>query len=142
MTEHTIRPVQLLAELRTSRDVAQELKLSQDRVMRLLERGELAGTRVANRWFVTAEAIAEFRQRRYGAVQDLCRRALQSEGVRLTPKQRAICETLQEGTTMTNASRATGLPRPSLYAQLRLIRRKLEKLTDLTMHSSEMEHQS
>jgi DNA-binding CsgD family transcriptional regulator len=119
----------LLAELRTSRDVARELQLSQDRVMRLLERGELAGMRVANRWFVTAEAIAEFRQRRYGAVQDLCLRALRTEGVRLTPKQRAICEALKEGTTMTNASRATGLPRPSLYAQLRLIQRKLDKLT-------------
>jgi hypothetical protein len=128
MTEHTILPSQLLAELRTSRDAARELKLSQDRVMRLLERGDLAGTRVANRWFVTAAAIADFRQRRYGTVQDLCRRALHMDGLRLTPKQRAICEALKEGTSMTNAARTTGLPRPSLYAQLRLIQRKLDKL--------------
>lgn len=111
----------------TTSDAARELNLSQDRVTRLLEQGELVGLRKANRWFLTPDAIAAFRQRRYGATQDLCSRALAATGVRLTPKQRAICEALKDGTSMTTASRRTGLPRPSLYAQLRLIQRKLDK---------------
>src|SRR5579871_1008644 len=108
----TLLPHALVGVLTTS-DAARELNLSQDRVTRLLEQGELVGLRKANRWFLTPEAIAAFRRGRYGATQDLCRRALAAEGLRLTPKQRAICEALKDGTSMSRASAHTGLPRPS-----------------------------
>ncbi len=127
MNEITSLLPHTFADVLTTSDAARELKLSQDRVTRLLEQGELVGLRQANRWFLTPAAIAAFRRRRYGATQDLALRALEAEGVRLTAKQRAICDALKDGTSMTAASRLTELPRPSLYAQLRLIQRKLDK---------------
>jgi helix-turn-helix protein len=127
MNDMTSLLPQAFAGVLTTSDAARELNLSQDRVTRLLEQGELVGLRQANRWFLTPAAIAAFRRRRYGATQDLALRALAAEGVRLTPKQRAICDALKDGTSMTAASRVTELPRPSLYAQLRLIQRKLDK---------------
>jgi hypothetical protein len=118
-----------LAGAFTTGDAARELCLSQDRVMRLLQQGALGGVRWGNRWFLTAEDIAGFREQRYGVAQRLCRHALQTEGLRLTAKQRLICEVLQDGRSMTDAAQMTGVPRPSLYAHLKLIRRKLDKLS-------------
>jgi excisionase family DNA binding protein len=119
---------QVLAGALTTGDAARALHLSQDRVMRLLNQGSLGGVRWGNRWFLTAEDIEAFREQRYGEVPKLCWRALHSEGVRLTPKQRTICEALKNGRSMTEASAITGVPRPSLYAHLRLIQNKLDKL--------------
>src|SRR5205823_4925350 len=90
MNEMTTLLPHALAGVLTTSDAARELNLSQDRVTRLLEQGELVGLRKANRWFLTPDAIAAFRRHRYGATQDLCGRALAATGVRLTPKQRAI----------------------------------------------------
>jgi|GEM_PF-1488593 excisionase family DNA binding protein len=131
MSDHLPSPsiAQALAGVLTTGDAARELRLSQDRVMRLLNQGALGGVRWGNRWFLTSEDVSAFREQRYGAAQALCMHALQTEGLRLTPKQRRICETLQDGCSMTEAARITGVPRPSLYAHLKLIRRKLEKLT-------------
>ncbi|MDB5077213.1 MAG: binding domain protein excisionase family [Chloroflexi bacterium] len=118
---------QVLSGALTTGDAARALHLSQDRVMRLLNQGLLGGVRWGNRWFLTADDIEAFREQRYGAVQRLCWQALHADGVRLTPKQRSICEALKDGRSMTDASRVTGVPRPSLYAHLRLIKRKLDK---------------
>jgi DNA-binding CsgD family transcriptional regulator len=118
----------VLAGALTTGDAARALHLSQDRVMRLLNQGMLGGVRWANRWFLTPDDVEAFREQRYGAARRLCWRALHSDGVRLTPKQRSICEELKAGCSMTDASRITGVPRPSLYAHLRLIQRKLDKL--------------
>jgi len=118
-----------LAGVLTTSDAARALHLSQDRVTRLLNQGMLGGIRWGNRWFLTADDIEAFREQRYGGARLLCRRALHTAGVRLTPKQRSICEALKDGRSMTDASRVTGVPRPSLYAHLRLIEKKLDKVS-------------
>jgi len=119
---------QVLSGVLTTGDAARALHLSQDRVTRLLNQGTLGGIRWGNRWFLTANDIEAFREQRYGGARMLCERALHTAEVRLTPKQRSICEALQDGRSMTDASRVTGVPRPSLYAHLRLIQKKLDKL--------------
>jgi Helix-turn-helix domain len=117
-----------LQGLLTSSDAARELKLSQDRVVRLLEHQTLGGVRIANRWLLSPSDLAAFRERRYGENQTLCSAALAEPGLRLTEKQRRICETLRHGVSMTVAARTVDLPRPSLYAQLKLIRKKLARI--------------
>ncbi len=117
-----------LQGLLTSAEAAQELRLSQDRVVRLLEGRVLGGVRIANRWLLSPADLAAFRERRYGEVRALCCAALDELGIRLTEKQQRICETLRHGVSMTEAARSLDLPRPSLYAQLKLIRKKLSRL--------------
>ena len=117
-----------LEGLLTSGEAARELDLSQDRVLRLLERRDLGGVRVANRWLLSPADLAAFRERRYGEARALCEAALEEPGMRLTEKQRRICEALRHGTSMTVAARSLDLPRPSLYAQLKLIRKKLARI--------------
>ena len=84
--------------------------------------------RVANRWLLSPADLAAFRERRYGEARALCEAALEEPGMRLTEKQRRICEALRHGTSMTVAARSLDLPRPSLYAQLKLIRKKLARI--------------
>ena len=117
-----------LQGLLTSADAARELRLSQDRVLRLLEARELCGVRIANRWLLSGSDLAAFRARRYGETSALCAAALAEPAMRLTEKQRRICETLRQGMAMTAAARALDLPRPSLYAQLKLIRKKVARI--------------
>ena len=117
-----------LHELLTAKEAAGRLGLSHDRVYRLLEQGGLGGMRVANRWLLTPSDLAAFRERRYGEVCGVCESALREPALRLTEKQRRICETLRHGISITKASRELDLPRPSIYAQLGLIRKKLSRL--------------
>ena len=117
-----------LEGLITSGEAARELHLSQDRVLRLLEHRDLGGMRIANRWLLSPADLAAFRERRYGQARALCAAALDEPGLRLTEKQRRICEVLSHGTSMTAAARSLDLPRPSLYAQLKLVRKKLSRL--------------
>jgi excisionase family DNA binding protein len=117
-----------LHELLTSKEAAGQLGLSHDRVYRLLERRQLGGIRVANRWLITPADLAEFRERRYGEVRALCDAALGQPSLRLTEKQRRICEVLRHGVSISKAARDLGLPRPGIYAQLGLIRKKLSRL--------------
>jgi len=130
MSEQISSPsmAQVLSGVLTTGDAARALQLSQDRVTRLLNQGTLGGIRWGNRWFLTADDIEAFREQRYGGARMLCERALRTADVRLTPKQRSICEALKGGRSMTDASRVTGVPRPSLYAHLRLIQKKLDKV--------------
>jgi len=114
--------------LLTSDQAAKELRLSRDRVYRLLEQRQLGGIRIANRWLLRPADLAAYRERRYGQVPNLCSSALHEPRLRLTEKQRRICEALQHGTSMTTAARSLNLPRPSLYAQLSLVRKKLARL--------------
>src|SRR5947209_9763791 len=123
--QHSDPRLSYLQGLLTSGEAARELKLSQDRVVRLLEQRALGGVRIANRWLLSPMDLTAFRERRYGEVRSLCQAALDTRGVRLTDKQRRICESLRHGVSMTAASRELDLPRPSLYAQLKLIRKKL-----------------
>jgi excisionase family DNA binding protein len=128
-TELTTDPrLAYLQGLLTSADAARELRLSQDRVLRLLEARELGGVRVANRWLLSVSDLAAFRERRHGETSALCATALAEPLLRLTEKQRRICETLRQGMAMTAAARVLDLPRPSLYAQLKLIRKKLARI--------------
>src|SRR5476649_1192752 len=90
-----------LQGLLTSGEAARELKLSQDRVVRLLEHRALGGVRIANRWLLSPADLAAFRERRYGEARTLCTAALAEPGLRLTEKQRRICETLRHGVSMT-----------------------------------------
>lgn len=117
-----------LHELLTAKEAAGRLGLSHDRVYRLLEQGGLGGMRVANRWLLTPADLAAFREQRYGEVCGLCEGALREPMLRLTEKQRRICETLRQGISITKASRELNVPRPSIYAQLGLIRKKLSRL--------------
>lgn len=112
----------------TARQAAQQLGLSHDRVYRLLEQRRLGGIRIANRWLLRPADLAAYRERRYGHVPALCSAALHEPHIRLTEKQRRICEALQHGASMTSTSRLLGLPRPSLYAQVQLVRKKLARI--------------
>ena len=117
-----------LQDLLTSSEAARELQLSQDRVVRLLERQELGGVRIANRWLLSPADLTAFRDRRHGAIRNLCTAALSEPNLRLTEKQRRICESCRHGVSMTTAARELDLPRPSLYAQLKLVRKKLSRI--------------
>jgi excisionase family DNA binding protein len=112
----------------TAKQAAYALGLSNDRVYRLLEQRQLGGIRIANRWLLQPADLAAYRERRYGQVPALCSMALHEPNIRLTEKQRRICEALQHGTSMTTASRLLNLPRPSLYAQVQLVRKKLARI--------------
>ena len=142
-THHDLNQPVFLHELLTTEQAARALQLSHDRVYRLLEKQQLGGIRIANRWLVRPADLAAFRERRYGQVTGLCRSALAEPSIRLTEKQRGICEMLQHGGSITTAARTLNVPRPSIYAQLTLVRKKLARIhPEFAETSSTSKHSS
>ena len=93
--------------------------------MHMLERGELNGRKLLDRWLLSPDDLAAYRNRRYGAHRDLARAALAAPGVRLTARQQRICEALACEKTLSDVARDLGISRQAVHAQLPLIRRKV-----------------
>lgn len=110
----------------TPKEAAARLNRSYSHVMHMLERGELSGAKLFDRWLLSPEDLAAYRNRRYGALRDLARAALDQPYVRLTARQQSICEALAAEQTSSDVARNLGISRQAVHAQIHLIRRKLD----------------
>ena len=122
--------IALLAGLLTSGEAARELHLSQDRVLRLLERRDLGGMRIANRWLLSPADLAAFRDAATARRAPSAPPPSTSRGCGSPRSSGADLRGVApgHGTSMTAAAPLPGSARPSLYAQLKLIRKKLTRL--------------
>jgi DNA-binding CsgD family transcriptional regulator len=93
--------------------------------MHMLERGELGGMKVLDRWLLSPDDLAAYRERRYGALRNLATSALEQPHVQLTGRQRAICAALADEQTCSTVARQLGISRQAVHAQISLIRRKI-----------------
>ncbi len=112
--------------LLTPRQAAARLNRSYSHIMHLLERGELSGAKLFDRWLLTLDDLAAYRDRRYGALRDLACAALDEPGARLTARQRSICAGLAREETSSEVARHLGISRQAVHAQIALIRRKVK----------------
>jgi excisionase family DNA binding protein len=110
----------------TPSEAAARLNRSYSHIMHLLERGEMGGVKLLDRWLLSSEDLAAYRDRRYGALRDLAKAALEHPAVRLTARQQRICEALACEQTSSDVARALGISRQAVHAQINLIRRKLD----------------
>jgi excisionase family DNA binding protein len=117
--------VRLTAGFITAHEAAKRLNRSYSHVMHMLERGELSGLKLFDRWLLSPDDLAAYRNRRYGAHRDLARAALDAPHARLTARQQRICEALACEKTLSEVARDLGISRQAVHAQLSLIRRKL-----------------
>lgn len=109
----------------TPKEAAEYLNRSYSHIMHMLERGEMNGAKLLDRWLISPADLAAYRDRRYGVVRDLARVALEHPGIRLTARQQHICEALARECTCSDVARDLGISRQAVHAQLTLIRRKL-----------------
>lgn len=110
----------------TPREAAEILNRSYSHIMHMLERGQLTGIKLLDRcWLLSIHDLDTYRDRRYGSLRDLARSALEHPRVRLTAKQRRICEALAREITASDVARVLGVSRQAVHAQINLIRRKV-----------------
>ncbi|HEX6778474.1 MAG TPA: helix-turn-helix domain-containing protein, partial [Ktedonobacterales bacterium] len=81
----------------TTREAAEQLRMSYWHFMHLVESGRIPGVRIVDRWLFSPTDLDEYRRRKYGELEDMARLALESSAVDLTEKQEHICHLLLAG---------------------------------------------
>lgn len=127
MTTHLSESLTLPSGFVTPKEAAATLNRSYSHIMHMLERGEMSGAKILDRWLLSPDDLAAYRDRRYGAVRDLARAALENTEIRLTARQQRICEALAAERTCSDVARDLGISRQAVHAQLTLVRRKLHE---------------
>jgi len=109
----------------TTREAADALNLSGQRIQQLIHAGLLTGVKVAGRWRITPASVEAYRQNphRWGAPKPWLAEAL--ERCTLTPQQRAVCEAVAGGLSQAEVGRALGVSRAAVHAKLKAARRRL-----------------
>ncbi len=112
----------------TTREAAEQLRMSYWHFMHLVESGRIPGVRIVDRWLFSPTDLDEYRRRKYGELEDMARLALESTEVELTEKQEHICRLLLSGQRPSDIARALQQSRQAVHSQISLIREKVSRL--------------
>lgn len=112
----------------TTREAAEQLRMSYWHFMHLVESGRIPGVRIVDRWLFSPTDLDEYRRRKYGELEDMARLALESSAVDLTEKQDHICHLLLAGQRPSDIARNLQQSRQAVHSQIALIREKVSRL--------------
>lgn len=112
----------------TTREAAEQLRMSYWHFMHLVESGRIPGVRIVDRWLFSPTDLDEYRRRKYGELEDMARLALESSAVELTEKQDYICHVLIAGKRPSDIARDLQQSRQAVHSQIALIREKVSRL--------------
>lgn len=112
----------------TTREAAEQLRMSYWHFMHLVESGRIPGVRIVDRWLFSPTDLDEYRRRKYGELEDMARLALESSAVDLTEKQEHICHLLLAGQRPSDIARNLQQSRQAVHSQIALIREKVSRL--------------
>lgn len=112
----------------TTREAAEQLRLSYWHFMHLVESGRIPGVRIVDRWLFSPTDLNEYRRRKYGELEDVARLALETPGVDLTEKQEHICRLLLAGKRPSDIARELQQSRQAVHSQITLMKEKVSRL--------------
>ncbi|HEU5370616.1 MAG TPA: helix-turn-helix domain-containing protein [Ktedonobacterales bacterium] len=114
--------------LLTTREAAEQLRMSYWHFMHLVESKRIQGTQILGRWLFSPTNLDEYRRRKYGELEDMARLALEHPGVGLTEKQEHICQLLLAGQRPADIARDLQQSRQAVHSQIALIKEKIARL--------------
>lgn len=121
--------LQHLNGMLTTHEAAKQLDLSYWHFMHLVEKGQIPGVRVADRWLFSPVDLDDYRRRKYGQLEDLARTALEHPAaVGLTEKQEEICRCLAISQRPSQIARTLQQSRQAVHSQIALIREKVTRI--------------
>jgi excisionase family DNA binding protein len=112
----------------TTREAAEQLRMSYWHFMHLVESGRIPGVRIVDRWLFSPTDLDAYRRRKYGELEDMARVSLEDPGVELTEKQEHICQLLLAGQRPSDIARELQQSRQAVHAQIALIKEKVSRL--------------
>ncbi len=112
----------------TTREAAEQLRMSYWHFMHLVESGRISGVRIVDRWLFSPTDLDEYRRRKYGELEDMARLALEHPEVSLTEKQEHICRLLLTGQRPSDIARDLQQSRQAVHSQIALIKEKNARL--------------
>ncbi len=120
--------LQHLNGMLTTREAAEQLDLSYWHFMHLVEKGQIPGVRVVDRWLFSPIDLDEYRRRKYGELEDMAKTALDHPAVGLTEKQEEICRCLASSERPSQIARKLQQSRQAVHSQIALIREKVSRI--------------
>ena len=112
----------------TTREAAEQLRMSYWHFMHLVESGRIPGVRIVDRWLFSPTDLDSYRRRKYGELEDMARLALQDPAVELTEKQDHICRLLLAGQRPSDIARELQQSRQAVHSQIALMKEKISRL--------------
>ncbi len=120
--------LQHLNGMLTTHEAAEKLDLSYWHFMHLVEKGQIPGVRVVDRWLFSPVDLDEYRHNKYGELEDMAKTALEHPAVDLTEKQATICRYLVSSERPSQIARKLQQSRQAVHSQISLIREKVTRL--------------
>ena len=112
----------------TTREAAEQLRMSYWHFMHLVESGRIPGVRIVDRWLFSPTDLDDYRRRKYGELEDMARLALGNPAVDLTEKQEHICRLLLAGQRPSDIARELQQSRQAVHSQIALLKEKTSRL--------------
>jgi excisionase family DNA binding protein len=119
--------LQHLNGMLTTREAAEQLRMSYWHFMHLVESGRISGVRIVDRWLFSPTDLDEYRRRKYGELEDMARLALEQPAVGLTEKQEHICRLLLASQRPSDIARELQQSRQAVHSQIALIKEKVAR---------------
>jgi excisionase family DNA binding protein len=120
--------LQHLNGMLTTHEAAEKLDLSYWHFMHLVEKGQIPGMRVVDRWLFSPVDLDAYRRSKYGELEDMAKTALEHPSVDLTEKQEAICRYLASSERPSQIARNLQHSRQAVHSQISLIREKVTRI--------------
>jgi len=120
--------LQHLNGMLTTHEAAEQLDLSYWHFMHLVEKGQIPGVRVVDRWLFSPIDLDEYRHRKYGELEDMAKTALDDPAIGLTEKQEEICRCLASSERPSHIARKLQQSRQAVHSQITLIREKVSRI--------------
>lgn len=112
----------------TTREAAEQLRMSYWHFMHLVESKRIPGMRIVDRWLFSPTDLDDYRRSKYGELEDMARLALDHPAVDLTEKQEHICRLLLAGQRPSDIARELQQSRQAVHSQIALIKEKIARL--------------
>lgn len=112
----------------TTREAAEQLRMSYWHFMHLVESKRIPGMRIVDRWLFSPTDLDDYRRSKYGELEDMARLALDHPAVELTEKQEHICRLLLAGQRPSDIARELQQSRQAVHSQIALIKEKIARL--------------
>jgi excisionase family DNA binding protein len=120
--------LQHLNGMLTTHEAADKLDLSYWHFMHLVEKGQIPGVRVVDRWLFSPVDLDEYRRSKYGELEEMAKTALEHPSIDLTEKQETICRYLASSERPSQIARKLQQSRQAVHSQISLIREKVTRI--------------